>query len=324
MNTAAKEKAKSVCQSMLSEVLEGLSKSQKSLPSKYFYDKRGSELFEKICQLKEYYPTRTEISIMNKNIDEISEKIGTRVELIELGSGSSIRTRLILDHIKDIHSYVPVDISEKYLAEMVHDLNEEYPGLKIRPVAADYTEPYQIPRVEEAGSRRIAYYPGSTIGNFTKDRAKIFIGLISKLVGYNGGLLIGFDLIKDRSSLINAYDDSKKVTAAFNKNILMRLNRELDANFDLEKFRHKALFNEVESRIEMHLISKTNQKVVIAGCEFLFKEGESIHAEDSHKYSLESFREMTEPYFKFVTSRTDPENKFCVQFLADTYVKRIR
>lgn len=317
MSTTAKEKAISAFQPMLSEVLEGLSKSRKSLPSKYFYDKRGSELFEKICQLEEYYPTRTEISIMKQNIDEISEKIGTRVQLIELGSGSSIKTRLILDHIKNIHSYVPVDISEKYLTGIVHDLKQEYPSLNIRPVAADYTEPYQIPGVEESGSRRIAYYPGSTIGNFTRDRAEDFIELISKLVGHNGGLLIGFDLIKDRSLLINAYDDSKKVTAAFNKNILLRLNRELGANFDSEKFRHKALFNEVESRIEMHLISKTNQKVAIAGRDFLFKEGESIHTEDSHKYSLESFREMTEPHFKFVHSWTDSEKKFCVQFLAN-------
>ncbi|MFP8488693.1 L-histidine N(alpha)-methyltransferase [Gracilimonas sp. Q87] len=323
-NTAVKEKDKSVCQSMLSEVLEGLSKPQKSLPSKYFYDKKGSELFEQICQLEEYYPTRTELSILEQNVDEISDKIGKHVRLIELGSGSSLKTRLILDNIDSIDSYVPVDISKDFLADIVQDLQEEYPGLKIQPVAADYTEPFDIPGSGDSGKRRIAYYPGSTIGNFTKDRAEGFIGLISKLVDKQGGLLVGFDLIKDRTTLINAYDDSKGITAAFNKNILKRINRELSADFDVDLFEHKALFNDAKSRIEMHLVSKKDQKITIAGREFAFDEGESIHTENSHKYSLESFRNMTKPYFEHVTSWTDSENKFCVQFLTNTSVKSLR
>ncbi|MDZ7807269.1 MAG: L-histidine N(alpha)-methyltransferase [Gracilimonas sp.] len=317
MNLAVQTEEKSVNQVMLSEVLAGLSKAQKTLPSKYFYDKRGSELFEKICELEEYYPTRTELSIMKQNIDEISEKIGHHVKLIELGSGSSIKTRMILDHVNAIDSYVPVDISEEFLTDIVNDLQGEYPGLKIQPVAADYTEPFSIPGNNEAENRKIAYYPGSTIGNFTKDNAKKFIGLISDLVGKQGGLLIGFDLIKDRRTLINAYDDAQGVTAEFNKNILERINRELDANFNIDLFEHKALFNENKSRIEMHLVSKIDQTVVVAGQEFIFVEGESIHTENSHKYSLESFREMTRSHFKYVTTWTDSENKFCVQFLTN-------
>lgn len=300
---------------ILNEVLTGLSKSQKTLPSKYFYDKIGSGLFEKICELDEYYLTRTEISILLNNIDDISNVMGKNIRLVELGSGSSLKTRLILDHVENIHSYIPVDISEDFLTDIVKDLQKEYPNLKIQPVAADYTEGFSIPGSPESGSRKIAYYPGSTIGNFTRDNARNFIGSISQLVGKEGGLLIGFDLIKDRKTLIEAYDDSEGVTAAFNKNILNRINKELNADFNIDRFEHRVLFNETEKRIEMHLVSTNNQRVTVAGREFFFEEGETIHTENSHKYSLESFREMTEPYFSDVTTWTDSESKFCIQFL---------
>lgn len=300
---------------ILNEVLTGLSKSQKTLPSKYFYDKIGSGLFEKICELDEYYLTRTEISILQNNIDDISNVMGKNIRLVELGSGSSLKTRLILDHVENIDSYIPVDISEDFLTDIVKDLQKEYPNLKIQPVAADYTEGFSIPGSPESGSRKIAYYPGSTIGNFTRDNAKNFIGSISQLVGKEGGLLIGFDLIKDRKTLIEAYDDSEGVTAAFNKNILNRINKELNADFNIDRFEHRVLFNETEKRIEMHLVSTNNQRVTVAGREFFFEEGETIHTENSHKYSLESFREMTEPYFSDVTTWTDSESKFCIQFL---------
>lgn len=300
---------------ILNEVLTGLSKSQKTLPSKYFYDKIGSGLFEKICELDEYYLTRTEISILLNNIDDISNVMGKNIRLVELGSGSSLKTRLILDHVENIHSYIPVDISKDFLTDIVKDLQKEYPNLKIQPVAADYTEGFSIPGSPESGSRKIAYYPGSTIGNFTRDNARRFIGSISQLVGKEGGLLIGFDLIKDRKTLIEAYDDSEGVTAAFNKNILNRINKELNADFNIDRFEHRVLFNETEKRIEMHLVSTNNQRVTVAGREFFFEEGETIHTENSHKYSLESFREMTEPYFSDVTTWTDSESKFCIQFL---------
>lgn len=299
---------------MLREVLEGLQKPQKSLPSKYFYDKRGSELFEAICELEEYYLTRTELSIMKNNIGDIMQRIGRNIQLIELGSGSSLKTRLLLEHLPDIHSYIPVEISDHFLADVVEDLQTEYPELNINPVAADYTQPFELPD-KPTETRRIAYYPGSTIGNFTKEQAADFIALIANLVDENGGLLIGFDLLKDRNKLIAAYDDQKGVTAAFNKNLLHRLNHELDTPFNIEQFKHKAIFNENKDRIEMHLESLMDQSVDISGNTINFKKGETIHTENSHKYTLQSFRELTKPYFDTVQTWSDPNNLFAIQFL---------
>lgn len=299
---------------MLAEVLKGLQKEQKLLPSKYFYDTQGSKLFEQICELEEYYPTRTELSIMRHNMDEITCELGENIQLIELGSGSSLKTRLLLENLSKVHSYVPVDISNDFLVDVSETLQKEYPLLDIKPVAADYTQPFELPEVDEQ-IRRIAFYPGSTIGNFTKDNAADFITLIADLACMNGGLLIGFDLLKDRETLIAAYDDSKGITAAFNKNILRRINRELDANFKLNAFQHKAVFNEQKSRIEMHLVSLENQEVSISGTKLRFREGESIHTENSHKYTIESFRELTEPHFTSVKTWTDKNNRFAVQYL---------
>jgi dimethylhistidine N-methyltransferase len=299
---------------MLEEVLEGLQSDPKMLPSKYFYDNRGSELFEQICELEEYYPTKTELSIMQHNIGEITDHLSSNIQLIEFGSGSSFKTRLLLSHLPDLHSYVPVDISYDFLEEVAGSLESEYPDLEINPVAADYTQPFELPETDSE-VRRVVYFPGSTIGNFTKDQANEFIDLIAGLVGEKGGLLIGFDLIKDRETLIAAYDDAKGVTADFNKNILRRLNRELDANFDLDLFEHRAVFNEKDSRIEMHLVSNREQEVELAGTKIQFSEGESIHTENSHKYSLESFREITVPHFQPVKTWTDENEMFAVQYL---------
>ncbi len=308
-------KQKSTSSAMLTEVLEGLQKPQKTLPSKYFYDKRGSELFEKICTLDEYYLTRTELEIMQHNIREITSTLGKHVQLIELGSGSSLKTRLLLDHLDDIHSYVPVDISEEFLQNVTRDLQKEYPDLLIEPIAADYTKPFDLSESPE-GVKKLFYFPGSTIGNFTRQKAADFIGLISNLIQEKGGLLIGFDLIKDREKLIAAYDDSKGVTAAFNKNILVRINRELNADFDPDQFKHRAVFNEKESRIEMHLVSLEEQSVTICREVICFEEGETIHTENSHKYSLRSFREMSAPFFKNVQTWMDDEQLFAIQFLS--------
>lgn len=313
MNTITSEK--SISSALLSDVVEGLQKPQKTLPSKYFYDKRGSELFEEICGLDEYYLTRTELEIMENNIHEITSALGKNVQLIELGSGSSLKTRLLLDHLEDIHSYVPVDISDEFLQNESLNLHREYPNLTIEPVAADYTKPFDLPQTP-AGVTKIAYFPGSTIGNFTRDAAAAFIGLIARLVEDEGGLLIGFDLIKDRQTLVEAYDDTKGVTAAFNKNILVHLNRELGADFDIDQFQHKAIFNEEESRIEMHLISLRDQSVTICGESIFFKEGETIHTENSHKYSLDSFREITAPHFPNVKTWMDEDQLFAIQFLS--------
>lgn len=299
---------------MLKEVLDGLQKPQKTLPSKYFYDKRGSELFEQICELDEYYPTRTEFSIMHKNIEEITKQLGSNIQLIELGSGSSLKTRLLLDNLRNIDSYVPVEISDDFLADVAVDLGSEYPSLEIIPVAADYTQPFNLPETNSK-TRRIAYFPGSTIGNFTKDEAAEFIALIAGMVGESGGLLIGFDLLKDKETLIDAYDDAKGITAEFNKNILWRINRELDANFNPDSFGHSAVFNEDKNRIEMHLISQKNQVVNIMDSIITFSEGETIHTENSHKYSLETFREITTSHFQLEKTWTDNKEMFAIQYL---------
>lgn len=300
---------------LLDDVLEGLRAPQKSLPSKYFYDNKGSELFEKICGLDEYYLTRTELNIMEKSIRDITAALGKHVQLIELGSGSSLKTRLLLDHLEELHSYVPVDISEEYLQNEARNLQEEYPNLTIEPVAADYTKPFDLPASPDE-VKKVFYFPGSTIGNFTGDKAADFIRLISNLIDNDGGLLIGFDLIKDEEKLIAAYDDSKGVTAAFNKNILIRINRELNADFDPEQFKHKAIFNEDESRIEMHLESLIDQTVTINGEKIFFEKGETIHTENSHKYSLSSFMEMTSSVFSNVQTWMDDEQLFAIQFLS--------
>lgn len=299
---------------MLSDVLEGLQQPQKTLPSKYFYDQKGSELFEQITELDEYYLTRTELQIMQGNIQKIANSLGEKIQLVELGSGSSFKTRLLLNHLEQIHSYVPVDISKNFLDEVAENLRVEFPDLKINPVATDYTRSLELPETPD-GVNRIIYFPGSTIGNFTKEHAEEFIGLIANSIHQNGGLLIGFDLVKDREALLAAYDDSEGVTAQFNKNILRRINRELGADFDLHQFDHQAIFNEDKSRIEMYLVSKSVQVVHIIGEEISFEKGETIHTENSHKYTLSSFREMTKPYFEHVITWTDANDYFAVQYL---------
>lgn len=296
------------------EVFEGLSQDQKCLPSKLFYDERGSELFEAICDLDEYYLTNVEASIMEHHIKEITHLLGEHVQLIELGSGNSQKTRFLLDNLQNMHSYMPVDISERYLNMVAHKLNVQYPDLKITPVAADYTQPFRLPDSSNP-ARKIIYYPGSTIGNFIPSKARKFLELIADLAGPGGGLLIGFDLKKDVQILEAAYNDSKGLTAAFNKNILVRLNNELGADFNPNQFRHHAFFNEEESRIEMHLVSCTEQRVRIDDVEVLFSQDESIHTENSYKYSLEAFRKLYSACFEIGTIWTDPQQQFCVQYL---------
>lgn len=299
---------------MYNEVVKGLGNPQKSLPSKFFYDKNGSELFESICEVEEYYLTRTELRIMEMNIQEISNLLGEQVQLIELGSGSSRKTRILLNNLEKLDSYVPVDISSKFLAETVEKLKAEYPALQIIPKVTDYTRPFNLPGTAQ-NTIKIVFFPGSTIGNFTIERARSFIRIIADVVGGDGGLLIGFDLKKDTRTLENAYNDSEGVTAAFNKNILLRLNRELGADFNPEYFEHRAFYNEMESRMEMHLVSLAEQKVRVNGAEFHFSKEESIHTENSHKYSIDEFRELSTPHFEPVKTWTDSDNKFCVQLL---------
>ncbi|MBN2732867.1 MAG: L-histidine N(alpha)-methyltransferase [Balneolaceae bacterium] len=300
---------------MLEEVLTGLQKPQKALSSKFFYDERGSELFEQITRLKEYYLTRTEYKIMQDHIGEITSAIGSESVIVEPGSGSSKKVRLLLDHLPEVSAYIPVEISEEYLTDVVNELRREYPDLLIKPVCADYTKPFQLPEIDKAFEYYVVFYPGSTIGNFRPAEAQDFLKLLSDFMVPGGGLLIGVDLKKDSTILEAAYNDSKGVTAAFNKNMLVRLNRELDADFDLEQFDHQAFYNEKKGRIEMHLVSVQNQTVHISGKSIPFKKGETIHTENSYKYSPDDFKMLVSDWFEVEKIWTDDDDLFSLQYL---------
>lgn len=300
---------------MLEEVMNGLGKPQKSLPSKYFYDERGSQLFEQITRLDEYYPTRTEMAIMQENMPEIIRQFRGDTVLVELGSGSSKKTKLLLDHLPHITAYIPVEISEQFLLSVVENLQVEYPELIIKPINADYTHPFQVPEIEKPYSHFVVFYPGSTIGNFHPSQARHFLASISAMMDQGGSMLIGVDLKKDKKVLEAAYNDKQGLTARFNKNILRHINRVLDTDFSLEKFRHCAIYNEDKGRIEMHLVSKTDHEVTIAGEHFHFAEDEYIHTENSYKYSLNEFEELVSDWFTVEKIWTDQQNYFSLQYL---------
>lgn len=295
------------------QVISGLTSENKYLPSKYFYDKKGSALFEQICELDEYYPTDSEVSIMESKITEIADVIENHVQLIELGSGSSMKTRILLENCTDLAMYVPVDISGAFLQIVAKKLHDDYPDLTIHPVAADYTSPFMIPE-SNAVKKRVVYFPGSTIGNFTSQRASVFLKTIGETLMPGDGLLIGVDLKKDVGVLEAAYNDSKGVTAEFNKNILARINREAGANFNLEQFRHRAFYNAAKGRVEMHLESLTAQAVQINGTRISFDEGETIHTENSHKYTVDEFEKIAGDNFKRIRTWTDERDYFSVHY----------
>lgn len=299
-------------EAILQEVIESLSKTQKELPCKFFYNNHGSGLFDQISELEEYYLTRTEISILNDNIAKIAEIIGEKAVLIELGSGSSKKIRIILDNIKSPEAYVPIEISEEYLFDSVNKVASDYLNLKIFPVVADYTRPFELPQIGFKSKNKVVYYPGSTIGNFNPDRAVDFLNRISKLCGTGSSLLIGIDLKKDIQTIEKAYNDNKGVTAEFNLNILHTLNSILESDFDLNKWQHLAFYNETEGRIEMHLISLENQQVSVNGTKFNFKKDETIHTENSYKYSVEEFESMVNEFYSLKKVWKDDENKFGV------------
>lgn len=299
---------------MLDEVLYGLSRDQKFLHSKYFYDERGSRLFDEITDLEEYYPTRTEFRILRDNVNEIADQLGQEVVLIEPGSGSSGKTQVLLDNLDEIKTYIPIDISGDYIFKVAARLQKKYPEIHIEPLQADYTHSIELPDQISSGNR-VVFFPGSTIGNFKRDTVDRFLKVVADILEGSGGFLIGVDLKKDREVLLNAYNDKKGVTAEFNKNILRHLNRELEASFDLQKFNHKAIWNEGEGRIEMHLISQEDHSVNIAGTSVSFSEGESIHTENSHKYTLTEFEEIVSPCFDVKCVWTDEKNWFSLQYL---------
>lgn len=297
---------------VLNEIIQSLSKSQKELSCKFFYDEQGSILFEQISELEEYYLTRTEISILNNNIENISDTVGEEALILELGSGSSRKIRILLDNFKRVAAYIPVDISREFLLQSAKKLGQEYENLKIIPIVADYTRPFTIPDFEMPYSRLVAYYPGSTIGNFTKDQARKFLKNISELCGPKSGLLIGIDLKKESEILEKAYNDGKGVTAEFNLNILKNMNSTFGTNFEINKWKHIAFYNEEHGRVEMHLQSLEEQSVRLNGTSITFKKDETIHTENSYKYSIEEFKDMIEPFYSLKNVWSDPGNKFAV------------
>jgi dimethylhistidine N-methyltransferase len=293
-------------------VLTGLRHHQKELPCKYFYDEEGSRLFDMICALPEYYPTRTETKLLRDSASGIARTIGENVELIEFGAGSLAKAGIVLQALKNPRAYVPIDISGDYLREMAKKLERAFPQVPVYPVVADFTKPLKL---VSTGARRVGFFPGSTIGNFTRAEALAFLRRAASLLK-GGGLLIGVDLVKDPAILHAAYNDAAGVTEAFNKNILARANKELDANFDLDAFAHYAFYNPAHQRIEMHLMSMEDQKVSVAGECVGFAEGETIHTENSHKYTVEGFRALaTEAGFAPKQVWTDPDRLFSMHWL---------
>ncbi len=302
----------------LSEVLEGLGKERKELPSKYFYDQRGALLFEDICKLDEYYIPRTEISIMQQSATQMAHLLGEGLLLLEYGCGDCAKTRILLDHLRKPAGFVPIDISFEQLLRVSSDLIYEYPGLEVLPVCADYTNDFELPRSLRPASRTAVYFPGSTLGNFDPLPARRFLEGMGRACGPGGALLIGVDLKKDPAILHRAYNDRQGVTAAFNLNLLRRINRELDADFNLERFSHYAFFNPAENRVEMHLVSLTAQEVHIAGHAFAFTPGESIWTESSYKYAESEFAALAASAgFRVARVWTDEQRWFSVQYLVN-------
>ena len=303
-------------ESFLAEVLIGLRKPQKELPSKYFYDERGSQLFERICELKEYYITRTEASIMQAHIEEMVELIGPRVLVIEHGCGNCEKVRLLMDRLHDPVAFIPIDISQEQLLQVTKEIDSIYPQLQVLPICADYTSSFELPVPKRESKRTVVYFPGSTIGNFDPIPAKHFLEHIASLCGSGGALLIGVDLKKDPAVLHSAYNDSEGLTAAFNLNLLARINRELDCDFQLDGFEHYAFYNPRESRVETHLISQRAQVVHIGGETIPFAKGESIWTENSYKYNLDEFERMASAAgFGVERVWVDERQWFSVQYL---------
>ena len=301
------------------EALNGLSMVPKTLPPKLFYDAAGAALFERITELPEYYLTRAELEIVRARADDIATLAGDRCALIEYGSGAGIKVGLLLDAFASRHhpvaAYVPLDISREQLADVASRIAAEYPTIPVHPVCADYTAPLRLPDLPQR-ARRVAFFPGSTIGNFHPTEAAAFLRRVRRTVADDGVLVLGVDRRKDAATLGAAYDDAAGVTAEFNRNMLRRLNRELDADFDLSRFRHLAFFNDTASRVEMHLVSTEAQVVHVAGERVAFADGESVWTESSYKYDRESLDTLvTSAGFRITRLWTDAAERFWVAYL---------
>lgn len=296
-------------------VLDGLARPRKRIPAKFFYDAEGSRLFERICELREYYPTRTEMALLRAHGAEIAELAGPDAALIEFGSGSSAKARLLLEALTRPHGYVPIDISRRHLLDYARGMAERYPNVTVIPVCADYTRSFELPGSAAAGPR-LGFFPGSTIGNFQPIEAAGFLGRAAMMLGAGNGLLIGVDLVKDERVLHAAYNDADGVTAAFNLNLLARMERELGAELDISRFAHHAFYNAERSCIEMHLKSLERQAIRVAGETFGFEAGETIHTEDSHKYTIGGFHDLARASgWRPEQSWSDPEGLFSLHYL---------
>lgn len=303
------------------EIIEGLMKPEKELYPKFFYNDIGSDIFEKICSLEEYYPSRVEMEVLQTYSEQMAKIICENCNpenclLIEYGSGSSQKTRVLLDKLAQLGVYMPIDISEQALIHAIEKLESEYPNLEILGILADYTEELKLPKCDSKITKKVIFFPGTTIGNMAPTTAQDLLTKWANLVEGGGGMLVGIDRNKEPQVLHKAYNDSQSVTADFNLNILTRINEEIGANFDITKFQHYAFYNPRNSRIEMHLVSLVDQKVIVDGISVQFKQGESIKTEDSYKYSIEEFKRLAElAGWKVKQIWTDKNELYMMQYL---------
>ncbi|MFD1332956.1 L-histidine N(alpha)-methyltransferase [Methylopila musalis] len=301
------------------DVRDGLAAPAKRLPSRWLYDDRGSELFEEITRLPEYYPTRTETRILEARAEEIAAFCGPRATVVEYGAGAGVKTALVLAALDNPAVYVPIDIAGDFLELAAARLSERFPWLEIRPVTADFTAELDLPDDLPRLNARIGFFPGSTIGNLSEGEARTFLRRMRGHLGSQGKAIIGVDLRKDLGRLLPAYDDAAGVTAAFNLNLLTRINRELEGGFDLARFAHEARWNDVEGAVEMHAVSLADQTVAIGGDLVAFARGETIHTESSRKYSPEAFDALAAAEGWAVTRLwTDEDRLFAVMGLEQT------
>jgi dimethylhistidine N-methyltransferase len=302
---------------LLADVIAGLSSDPRTLPCKYFYDERGAALFQKICELPEYYITRTEIDILGRHRAEIASQLGSNIELIGLGTGAGTKTRILIEALDKPAAYIPVDISEKQLRKSAALFRRIFPDLEVLPVCADYLQPVVLPSPHHKAARNVVYFPGSTIGNFEPNEALEFLRRIANVSGQGGGLLIGVDLQKDQNVIEAAYNDSAGVTAQFNLNLLAHINRQIGANFDLSRWQHRGIYNAEAGRIEMYLISAADQTVRIQDQQFHFRSGEKILTEHSYKYTPEGFIALArQAGFDFAKLWTDDARLFGVFYFS--------
>lgn len=315
MTTATAPASEPLTDRFRADVLAGLARPQKRLPAKYFYDTRGSELFDRITELDEYYLTRSELEIMRRSAGEMAARCGPGCSLIELGAGSLVKVRLLLDWLDRPTGYIPVDVSGEHLCASAAELTRDYPTLPVLPVCADFTR--DVPLPPDRAARRVVYFPGSTLGNFDPPEADRLLCRIARLVGSGGGLLLGVDLRKDQAVLEAAYNDRRGVTAAFNRNLLVRINRELGADFAPDTFKHRAFYNRERARIEMHLVSRAHQRVRVGAAAFAFRAGETIHTENSYKYARsELTRQAARCGLRVENVWSDRNDYFAVLYLA--------